>query len=111
MSKHVSRMICLHIDFCMNTCGVVSESLGERLEYSALQGVPGRHVLPHQPLSCADHDDGDLQLLKLTCSSLQGLHHPMMTLIWMTRMSKVMCYYLQLLADDRVLHGFDNKGL
>ena len=57
----------------MNTCGVVSESLGGRLEYSALRGVPGRHVLPHQPLGCADHDDGDLQLLKLT--SLQGLHH------------------------------------
>ena len=83
-------MICLHIDFCMNTCGVVSESLGERLEYSALRGVPGRHVLPHQPLGCADHDDGDLQLLKLT--SLQGLHHLRMRLMRMARMAKVMCF-------------------
>ena len=88
-------MICLHIDFCMNTCGVVSESLGERLEYSALRGVPGRHVLPHQPLGCADHadhDDGDLQLLKLTCSSLQGLHHLMSRLMRLARMAKVMCF-------------------
>ena len=74
----------------MNTCGVVSESLGERLEYSALRGVPGRHVLPHQPLGCADHDDGDLQLLKLT--SLQGLHHLRMRLMRMARMAKVMCF-------------------
>ena len=85
-------MICLHIDFCMNTCGVVSESLGERLEYSALRGVPGRHVLPHQPLGCADHDDGDLQLLKLTCSSLQGLHHLMSRLMRLAMMAKVMCF-------------------
>ena len=86
-------MICLHIDFCMNTCGVVSESLGERLEYRALRGVPGRHVLPHQPLGCADHDDGDLQLLKLTCLilSLQGLHHLMSRLMRLARMAKVMC--------------------
>ena len=76
----------------MNTCGVVSESLGERLEYSALRGVPGRHVLPHQPLGCADHDDGDLQLLKLTCSSLQGLHHLMSRLMRLARMAKVMCF-------------------
>ena len=83
-------MICLRIDFCMNTCGVVSESLGERLEYSALRGVPGRHVLPHQPLGCAHHDEGDLQLLKLT--SLQGLHHLRMRLMRMARMAKVMCF-------------------
>ena len=76
-----------------------------------IQRSAGSPRSPCASLGCADHDDGDLQLLKLTCSSLQGLHHPMMTLIWMTGMSKVMCYYLQLLAEDRVLHGFDNEGL